>query len=115
LQRWEPSDAYLSGNVRRKLAAARLAGLDKNVKELEAVQPPAWTADQVSPLIGSNWIQPKVYEDFAKHTCSALIAPQSTTPAPPTRTTSSRPNMAPTFRRSGARRICRPTPSCAGC
>jgi N12 class adenine-specific DNA methylase len=67
LQRWEPRSAYLSGQVRRKLAAARGAGLEKNVKELEAVQPEEWTADQVTPLMGSNWIPPKVYEDFAKH------------------------------------------------
>jgi N12 class adenine-specific DNA methylase len=63
---WEARHDYLTGPVRQKLIAAREAGLAKNVSELEAVQPERWGADKVTPYVGSNWIPPKVYEDFAK-------------------------------------------------
>ena len=64
---WETRNDYLSGQVKRKLAAAKGAGLEKNIAELEAVQPAKWTADQVTALPGANWIPPKVYEDFVNH------------------------------------------------
>jgi N12 class adenine-specific DNA methylase/predicted RNA methylase len=72
LQIWDTRERYLTGNVREKLNAARAAAaenndLDRNVKDLEAVQPAPWTADQVSPVIGSNWIKPGYYADFARH------------------------------------------------
>jgi N12 class adenine-specific DNA methylase len=64
---WETADAYLSGTVKRKLYAARQAGLTKNVNALEAVQPKQWDSTQISPNIGSTWIPPSVYRDFLKH------------------------------------------------
>nr|RDS95200.1 PLxRFG domain-containing protein [Cereibacter sphaeroides f. sp. denitrificans] len=65
--RWEPADLYLSGLVRRKLNAAIAAGLDANIKALEAVQPPRWEAGDITPNLGSTWIPPQVYSDFLKH------------------------------------------------
>ncbi|MDY0036719.1 MAG: LPD38 domain-containing protein [Zoogloea oleivorans] len=64
---WEPADGYLSGLVRRKLLAAKAAGLEKNVAALERVQPEAWDSTQITPTMGSAWIPPEVYADFLKH------------------------------------------------
>jgi len=66
-QQWETADAYLSGNVRRKLNAAKVARADANVSALEAVQPEAWGAEAVTVMLGSTWVPPKVYADFAEH------------------------------------------------
>ena len=65
--RWEPADLYLSGLVRRKLHAARAAGLEKNITALQEVLPPDWDASQITPNIGSTWIPPAVYAGFIKH------------------------------------------------
>ena len=65
--RWEPADLYLSGMVRRKLNAARAAGLEKNIAALQAVLPPAWNASQIMPNIGSAWIPAPVYAGFIRH------------------------------------------------
>lgn len=65
--RWESRDQYLSGLVRRKMNMARAAGLDSNVKALEAVMPEDWTMEQITPIIGSAWIPGDVYADFYKH------------------------------------------------
>ena len=67
LQRWESADSYLSGLVRRKLLAARAAGLDGNVRALEKVQPQDWDASQITPNLGSAWIPSAVYADFLRH------------------------------------------------
>ena len=64
---WEPRDSYLSGLVRKKLLAAKEAGLEANIKALEKVQPEKWDASQVTPSIGSNWIPPSVYADFLRY------------------------------------------------
>ena len=66
-KQWESRDSYLSGQVKRKLAAAKEAGLTKNAKELEAVQPEKWTAENVTAILGGNWIPKKTYADFANH------------------------------------------------
>jgi len=60
-------NAYLSGSVRRKLEAAKEAGLAANVAALEKIQPEQWTSDNVNPRIGANWIPTAVYADFANH------------------------------------------------
>ncbi len=57
-------NAYLSGNVRRKLEAAKQANLTANVKALEAVQPEAWSSDKVTARAGANWIPPTIYGQF---------------------------------------------------
>ena len=59
-------DAYLSGNVRAKLAQAKQAGMFSNARALEAVQPEDVGASQISARIGSPWIPERVYEDFAR-------------------------------------------------
>jgi N12 class adenine-specific DNA methylase len=66
-----PADEYLSGEVRRKLAAAKAAGLEKNVAALEAVQPEAWGAENVTVLLGSTWVPPSVYAEFVRHITGA--------------------------------------------
>jgi len=66
-ERWETRNDYLSGQVRRKFNAAKGAGLYKNAEALEAVQPEPWTAENVTALLGSTWVPPKFYEDFAVH------------------------------------------------
>jgi len=68
-QGWQTADAYLSGNVRRKLAAARAAAQENpqfavNVEKLEQVQPKDLTASEISVRIGASWIAPKYYEQF---------------------------------------------------
>lgn len=68
---WETADAYLSGMVRRKLNAARDAAardprFEVNVKALEAVQPEAWTAENVTAQMGATWVPGDVYADFVK-------------------------------------------------
>ena len=58
---------YLSGNVRRKLAAARDAKLEANIAALELVQPELWSSDKVTPKVGSTWIPAQVFAEFANH------------------------------------------------
>ena len=58
-------NAYLSGNVRRKLEAAKQAALPANITALEAVQPKPWSSDKVRARIGANWIPTAVYAEFA--------------------------------------------------
>ncbi len=64
---WQIADQYLSGQVKRKLAAAQAAGMSKNVEALEKVQPEAWGADQVTAVLGGTWIPEQTYADFIKH------------------------------------------------
>jgi N12 class adenine-specific DNA methylase len=64
--RWETADAYLSGNVRHKLTAARVAGerFAGNVKALEAVIPADLAPHEIGARIGSTWIPTSDYEAF---------------------------------------------------
>lgn len=66
-ERWVTRDEYLSGPVVRKLAAARAAGLDKNVAALEAVQPPPIDAADIGVRLGSAWVPPEIYSAFVEH------------------------------------------------
>jgi N12 class adenine-specific DNA methylase len=66
-ERWESANDYLSGQVRRKLNAARAAGLTANVQALEAIQPEPWGAENVAVLLGSTWAPTFVYEDFIQY------------------------------------------------
>lgn len=68
---WETKEAYLSGNVRKKLAlakkeAARDPQLRRNVEALEATQPAPLAPAQIYAGLGMPWIPEKVIEDFAK-------------------------------------------------
>ena len=58
-------DAYLSGNVRAKLAQAKAAGMSMNARALEEVQPADVGAHEIVARVGSPWVPETVYEDFA--------------------------------------------------
>jgi N12 class adenine-specific DNA methylase len=65
----EPAAAYLSGNVRRKLAAAREAAkhdgrFEANVKALEAVIPADLGIDEVDGRLGAAWIPAEDVRQF---------------------------------------------------
>ncbi|AFV01107.1 Superfamily II DNA and RNA helicase [Dehalobacter sp. DCA] len=67
---FETADAYLSGNVREKLKAARkfaemhseIYGV--NVTALEAVQPKDLDASEIDVRLGATWLPPDVVKDF---------------------------------------------------
>jgi N12 class adenine-specific DNA methylase len=69
---FESVDEYLSGNVSRKLQAAREAMADENqsedfdvnIKSLEKVLPEPWTSDKVTVVLGATWFDPSIYADF---------------------------------------------------
>ena len=63
---WQTRDAYLSGQVVKKLAAARDAGLEKNATALEAVQPPPLGAADISIRLGQSWVPTDIYAEFAQ-------------------------------------------------
>ncbi|WP_114709436.1 PLxRFG domain-containing protein [Vibrio cholerae] len=65
-QKYEFIDDYLSGNVKAKYQAEKSAGLDTNVKLLEAVIPEDKTPEQVKPSIRATWIDSDVFERFAE-------------------------------------------------
>lgn len=69
---WETADAYLSGNVRKKLLEARaLLPLDPsmapNVAALEAALPPPLTAGDIQVRLGAGWIPEEVVVEFVAH------------------------------------------------
>lgn len=69
LDGWETADEYLSGNVRKKLAAARAAAeidpvFAENVTALEQAQPKDLSAAEIDVRIGVTWIDPKYYTQF---------------------------------------------------
>lgn len=63
---WETADAYLSGNVRHKLAVAKLAGerFAGNAKALEKVIPADLTPSEIGARLGATWIPAGDYEAF---------------------------------------------------
>lgn len=65
-QQWESADAYLSGNVRKKLAVARTAGLRfaRNAEALEKVLPADLGPGEITARIGSTWIPARTYGQF---------------------------------------------------
>ena len=71
---WQAADEYLSGDVRMKLAQARLAAEDHpefavNVEKLEQVQPKDLTASEISVRVGASWIAPEYYQQFMYELC----------------------------------------------
>ena len=69
LNGWETADEYLSGNVRKKLAAARAAAENdpifaENVAALEQAQPKGLSAAEIDVRIGVTWIDPQYYTQF---------------------------------------------------
>ncbi|MGO5231488.1 DEAD/DEAH box helicase family protein [Thermoguttaceae bacterium LCP21S3_D4] len=72
-EKWETADEYLSGNVREKLATARVFAENRpefaiNVTALKGVQPKELDASEIEVRIGATWIEPKYIEDFMRET-----------------------------------------------
>lgn len=66
---YETREEYLSGDVRKKLAAARIAVLNDsrysvNVDALQKVIPPDLDAAEIEVKVGSNWIDAEDYQEF---------------------------------------------------
>ena len=66
-----PAAEYLSGNVREKLDAARLAAVHRpelavNVSALQRVLPPDLGADEVRPQLGAAWISEQEHQEFLR-------------------------------------------------
>ena len=61
---YEHADEYLSGNVKKKLHEAQQAGLERNVKALEAVQPAPKTKQQIRPNITGSWMPVEIFKGF---------------------------------------------------
>jgi N12 class adenine-specific DNA methylase len=64
---WQTADAYLSGNVRAKLAAAEAAGppFARNVSSLRAVQPEDVLPGDIDANLGAPWIPERDIQAFA--------------------------------------------------
>ena len=64
---WQTADAYLSGNVREKLAAVQQAGTpyDRNVKALQNVQPEDVLPGDIDANLGAPWIPERDIQAFA--------------------------------------------------
>ncbi len=67
LRTWQTADAYLSGNVRAKLAAAERAGsaFTRNVQALRAVQPEDVLPGDIDANLGAPWIPERDIQAFA--------------------------------------------------
>ncbi len=66
---WQTADAYLSGNVRAKLAAAEAAGPDyaRNAEAMRAVQPEDVLPGEIDANLGAPWIPETDIQAFAAH------------------------------------------------
>jgi len=64
---WQTADAYLSGNVRAKLAAAQAAGpaYTRNAEALSAVQPEDVLPGDIDANLGAPWIPANDIQAFA--------------------------------------------------
>ncbi|MGG6297781.1 DEAD/DEAH box helicase family protein [Leptolyngbya sp. AN02str] len=72
-EQWQTEDEYLSGNVRLKLQAAKLAAeadpqYQVNVEALAAVQPQPLLPGDIEVRLGSTWIPPEDIRDFLLET-----------------------------------------------
>lgn len=70
---YETADAYLSGDVRKKLKAAEVAAKQEpryqaNVEALRAVQPRDLLPHEISTKLGATWIDPKIVAQFVNDT-----------------------------------------------
>ncbi len=64
---WQTADAYLSGDVRQKLAAAEKAGpaYSRNAQALKAVQPEDVLPGDIDANLGASWIPASDIQQFA--------------------------------------------------
>ena len=72
-EKWEPSDEYLSGNVREKLQLAKQFAEDHpeyqvNVQYLEQVQPKDLDASEIEARLGATWISEDYITRFMAET-----------------------------------------------
>ena len=72
-KKWEPSDEYLSGNVREKLQIAKQFAEDHpeyqvNVQYLEQVQPKDLDASEIEARLGATWISEDYITRFMAET-----------------------------------------------
>ena len=72
-EKWEPSDEYLSGNVREKLQIAKQFAEDHpeyqvNVQYLEQVQPKNLDASEIEARLGATWISEDYITRFMAET-----------------------------------------------
>ena len=72
-EKWEPSDEYLSGNVREKLLTAKQFAEDHpeyqvNVQYLEQVQPKDLDASEIEARLGATWISENYITQFMAET-----------------------------------------------
>ena len=72
-EKWEPSDEYLSGNVREKLQTAKQFAEDHpeyqvNVQYLEQVQPKDLDASEIEARLGATWISEDYITRFMAET-----------------------------------------------
>ena len=72
-EKWEPSDEYLSGNVREKLQIAKQFAEDHpeyqvNVQYLEQVQPKNLDASEIEARLGATWISENYITQFMAET-----------------------------------------------
>ncbi|SOC48100.1 N12 class adenine-specific DNA methylase [Rhizobium subbaraonis] len=75
---WQTSDAYLSGSVRTKLAAAEAAAaldpvFQRNVVALRQVQPADLRPSDITARLGAPWIPPSDVVAFVKEMMGAEI------------------------------------------
>jgi N12 class adenine-specific DNA methylase len=75
-KQWQTADAYLSGNVRAKLAAAELAGSSyaRNAEALRAVQPEDVLPGDIDANLGAPWIPA---DDIQRFTAELFRVPPS--------------------------------------
>ena len=72
-EKWEPSDEYLSGNVREKLQIAKQFAEHRpeyqvNVQYLEQVQPKDLDASEIEARLGATWISEDYITQFMAET-----------------------------------------------
>ena len=72
-EKWEPSDEYLSGNVREKLQIAKQFAEHRpeyqvNVQYLEQVQPKDLDASEIEARLGATWISEAYITQFMAET-----------------------------------------------
>lgn len=66
---WITASEYLSGNVRRKLAIARLehgekGKYERNIEALEQIQPKDLTPEEIDVKLGATWIPEEYIQQF---------------------------------------------------
>ncbi len=77
-EQWETADAYLSGPVRHKLAAAEAAArLDgqyaRNVAALQEVQPRDIPPSDITARLGAPWLPTEIIQDFVREVMAGEV------------------------------------------